>query len=207
MIFNLSWGDKKVNLRMSHVHPNRMWFLSLLFAAIGAMPVMAADETGFALLLESSPADGGSVTPGNGVHRMQIDEAVTLTAVPQAGFRFLYWVGDVMQQGNTETTIHMDGPKLVVAVFVREEFDTKLPVAEIVSGTSDGGLQASPPPLTGAGNVTPAAPPRKSPSTPTPPKSDDFPVPEDKPVPEPTTILLLTAGAMVLGRMRGKLQS
>lgn len=205
MIFNLSRGDKKMDARINHICPNWIWILALLPVVILALPVMAADETGFALLLQSSPVNGGSIVPGNGVHRMQIGRSVPLTAVPQRGYRFLYWIGDVEQTDRirTRTTVRMDGPKLVIAVFERERFEDLLD-SGIVSGSATGGLHQSLNPLTGSGGVNPASPspkyPSGSPTPPTPPESDDFPVPNE--IPEPTTILLLGMGVITARRMQ-----
>jgi hypothetical protein len=155
------------------------------------LPAIAAEteDSGFALLLQSSPADGGNVMPGDGVHRVQIGESIPLTAVPKRGYRFLYWLGDVGQTDRTRTSVRMDSPKLVVAVFEREEFEKLLP-AGIPQGASYGGLYASPP-LTSGGSVTPYNPPVNPPDNP--------PV---VPTPEPVSILLFGLGVFAVSRMR-----
>jgi len=71
------------------------------------------------LLLEKNPAEGGIVTPGSGVHRFCADSEITVTAVPQPGYRFAYWVGEVSQPGESTTRIHLNDSKAVVAVFER----------------------------------------------------------------------------------------
>ncbi|MBN2513510.1 MAG: PEP-CTERM sorting domain-containing protein [Sedimentisphaerales bacterium] len=108
------------------------------------VPVFAADESGYSLLLQSSPVDGGSITPGNGVHKIQIGDQVKVVAVPSTGYRFLYWIGDVGEMGTAQTFVRMDSPKLVVAVFEREQFE-KLPEVGIVGGapSNSGGLVGS----------------------------------------------------------------
>jgi hypothetical protein len=174
------------------------------------MPVMAADVSGYALLLQSSPAHGGKILPGNGVYKMQIGQDVSLIAVPEKGYRFLYWVGDVGQTDMTRTSVLMDSPKLIVAVFERDKFEDMEPALMEAAGEATGGMTQSPNPLTGTGGImgwNPFPSPRPTP-TPT-PESDDFPVPGDpfpvpdkEPVPEPMTLLLLGAPAMALMRMR-----
>jgi hypothetical protein len=110
-----------------------------------AVPACAADDAGYALLLQSSPVNGGNIAPGNGVHKVQIGDQVKVVAVPSTGYRFLYWIGDVGEVGTAQTFVRMDSPKLVVAVFEREQFD-KLPEVGIVGGASadSGGLVKSP---------------------------------------------------------------
>jgi hypothetical protein len=156
------------------------------------LPAIAAEATadsGFALLLQPSPADGGNIMPGDGVHRVQIGGSIPLTAVPKRGYRFLYWLGDVGQTDRMRTSVRMDSPKLVVAVFEREQFENLLPTG-IVSGSSIGGLHASPP-LGSDGGFSPGNPP--------PPDN-----PPDNPpvVPEPVSFLLMGLGLFAVTRMR-----
>ncbi len=51
------------------------------------------DGLGYALLIQQSPPDAGTVTPGIGVHKIGIGQSVQLTAAPRPGYRFLYWLG------------------------------------------------------------------------------------------------------------------
>lgn len=153
------------------------------------LPAIAteAEDSGFALLLQPSPADGGSIMPGDGVHRVQIGDSVPLIAVPKRGYRFLYWLGDVGQTDRTRTSVRMDSPKLVVAVFEREQFEDLLP-AGIPQGASYGGVYASAEPGHG-GSI------EGSNWTPDPPD-------EPKITPEPVSILLLGLGVFAVSRMR-----
>lgn len=99
----------------------------------------AADADGYALLVQQSPPDGGSVTPGSGVHKMVIGETVSLSAIPKPGYRFLYWLGDVSSTGTSDTSIQIDSPKMVVAVFAREDHEEGLPGIRQVEGSIGGG--------------------------------------------------------------------
>lgn len=191
-----------MNYRNNHISLNKILTATLLLAIVLTMPVMAADESGYALLLQSSPAQGGKILPGNGVYKIQIGQDVSLIAVPERGYRFLYWVGDVGQTDMTRTSVRMDSPKLIVAVFEREKFEDMEPALMQASGEATGGMTQSPNPLNGAGGLwgtNPSPSPRPRP-TPT-PESDPFPVP-DKPVPEPMTLLLLGMGSVAVVRMR-----
>ncbi|MGH2271012.1 InlB B-repeat-containing protein [Anaerohalosphaeraceae bacterium U12dextr] len=171
----------------------------LMFVSLG-LSAFAVDDTGYALLLQSSPVDGGRVSPGNGVHRVQIGDQVKVVAVPSTGYRFLYWIGDVGEVGTAQTFVRMDSPKLVVAVFEREQFD-KLPEVGIVGGASsnNGGLIKSP--------SSPSASPVSTSGY-----RGDVDVTyvieddDDNNIPEPATFLLLALGAAAT-RIRCKRQS
>jgi len=98
----------------------------LVVAAVLAAVVAAAaaqEQETYALMVQVSPPDGGSTRPGPGVHRVPINETVTLIAVPAAGYRFVYWLGDVSNADTMQTTTVVTGPKIVVAVFERASFD------------------------------------------------------------------------------------
>jgi hypothetical protein len=189
-----------MNYRNNHMSLNRIATAVLLLGIVLTMPVLAADESGYALLLQSSPAQGGKVMPGNGVFKMQIGQDVPLVAVPEKGYRFLYWIGDVGQTDVTRATVRMDSPKLIVAVFERDKFEDMEPVLLEASGEGTGGMTRSPYPLTAASNLWDSK--RIIDPTPTPePEKEDFQVPGD-PVPEPMTLLLLGMGSVALMRVR-----
>lgn len=189
-----------MKMKMNKIYPTLL-VVSLAFAA--SVSAIAADDAGYALLIQSSPVDGGNVTPGNGVHNVQIGDKMQLAAVPRAGFRFLYWVGDVSQIDTTETTVEMSSPKLVVAVFVREQFEDMLP-AGVISGSATGGTYASSGPSSGGRGYGTAnfIPDFDGFSTPTPPEDDNSVY-----VPEPATMLLLAAGAIALARKQQRVSN
>jgi len=167
------------------------------------------DGLGYALLIQQSPPDAGTVTLGIGVHKIGIGQSVQLTAAPRPGYRFLYWLGDVSATTSAEALVSLDSPKMVIAVFERESFDEDLVGGGPVAGASGrgGGLRSTPNPLTGSFTINPSLP-----------FDDDFPVPRDKnggsipvpgdqtgnenPIPEPATIVLLGAGVIALLRTR-----
>ncbi|MBN1368061.1 MAG: InlB B-repeat-containing protein [Dehalococcoidales bacterium] len=82
----------------------------------------------------------GSVTPANGEHSYGKGTAVNLNAVPDAGYRFDGWTGDVSDTSSASTTVTLDGDKTVIANFSRV-INTKTLTIEV----------------NGAGSVTPAA--------------------------------------------------
>jgi hypothetical protein len=174
-------------------------------------------DNGYALLLEQSPVDAGKITPQVGIYRAELDEVVTLRAIPKPGYRFVYWLGDVTDATTNETTIFVDAPKIVIAVFERSEFELLLE-AGIVSGRGRGGLRWQPdfkPRGGGGGGGGGGQPPREPPEPPEWPEyehefpvpGDPFPVPEpDEEIPEPATIILLGVGAssLMLGQRKRK---
>jgi len=177
---------------------------------------------GTALLLQQSPPEGGKTSPVVGVHHFELGAEVTLTAVPSPGFQFVYWLGDVIDSTENSTTIYLDAPKIVIAVFERSEYEVLI-VEERATSAPGGGLIASPREAMqqgfgGPGGQRPhklrLAKKQEEPE-PEPPKPDfpvpeqgeevpvpeegDFPVPE---IPEPTTISLLAFGSLALLRKR-----
>lgn len=79
------------------------------------------------LLVQQTPNEGGEVTPLAGAYKYDQDSEVTLTAAPNAGYEFLYWLGDVSDQESTNTIVHLDKPKIVVAVFEPVQSDLSVP--------------------------------------------------------------------------------
>lgn len=171
--------------------------LSVLVFLLTACIAVAQDDTGYALLLQSSPQEAGSITPGNGVHKVQVGQTVELSAVPRQGYRFLYWLGDVGAVGTIRTTVQLDSPKMVIAVFERERFDD-LKDANIIAGSAEGGMIGSGNSISSGGSISGGSYPIINPTPgPTPPlDDDDFPVPDD--IPEPTTMLLLGLGVFLI---------
>ncbi len=91
-----------------------------------------------ALLLQQSPADGGSVEPGIGVHRLDGNSQITLRAVPQTGYQFVTWLGEVDEPTAPVTETYMDSPKIVIAVFERVQYDS-IEAAELLFSAPGGG--------------------------------------------------------------------
>jgi len=170
-------------------------------------------DIGYSLLIEQSPIDAGKVSPQTGVYKAGLDEVVTLTAIARPGYQFVYWLGDVTDPTTNETTILVDSPKIVIAVFERSKFDLPLE-AGIVSGLGGGGMLRVPdfrPRGGGGGGGRFRKPPE--PIEPPEPLEHEFPVPaepfpvpenDDEEIPEPATAVLLGLGTLLLSRSRPK---
>jgi len=163
-------------------------FLSLLGIAFG--------RGNYAVLIQESPAGAGEIQPGIGVHDFAADEIVTLTTVPKTGWKFLFWLGDVHDPTQNRTMTAVDGPKIIIAVFGRDEFEMLDPAEAVSIGpgrltprhdTIGGGL---------GGGISPSSQPDYSPYYPPEnPPDDPPPVPE---VPEPATAMILGIGALLV---------
>ena len=91
-----------------------------------------------ALLLQQSPAKGGVITPIAGVYHFELNSEVTLTAVPEPGYQFVYWLGDVSDPAATNTIVYLDKPKIIIAVFEQSEYGV-LAAEEGMPGGGGGG--------------------------------------------------------------------
>ncbi len=209
---------------------NQKMILSFVFSLSVLIPAVSAQAQqidSYALLIQQSPPDAGSVTPGSGVHEMEIGQTVSLSAIPKPGYRFLYWLGDVSVAGTSDTTIQIDSPKMVVAVFTRQAYEQELPGVKIIQGANaagGGGARIIGSPIRSPGSVTPGS--YYDPGDiiynfpeniindddeifddgiPVPGEgADDIPVPgeDGEEVPEPATILLLGLGSAAFFRRK-----
>ena len=159
----------------------------------------SGQEDGTSLMLEITPAEGGSLNIVPGVYSYDRFAEVTLIATPKPGYQFVYWMGNVTDATTGTTTVFLNSPKMVIAVFERAQFETVGLEDGIVGGEGSGGLIRSgelyntPLEDGGGGQVTPKYNP---PPTPTP--NNDVPVP----VPEPVTATLFFAGFLMLAKSR-----
>ena len=183
-----------------------------------------AQTNGTILLLQQSPPNGGAISPAVGVHTFDQNANVTLTATPKPGYQFVYWLGDVSDATASTTAAYLDTPKIIIAVFERIKYDFAL-FEEMPPSRAGGGGSGQPrrssADHTGPGgfggpggrrphkyygpSYEPYEPPDDDPPDddfPIPDDIDDFPVPDPEPIPEPTTGLLLTLGALLARKKR-----
>jgi hypothetical protein len=135
--------------------------------------------------MQESPAGAGEIQPGIGIHTFGVNETVTLNTVPKKGYKFVYWLGDVGDPTANRTTLSVDGPKIVIAVFTRDAYELPSQDPAICQGPE--GLYPRYDSIRG-GDFS------SSPD----PEPPDNPHHPDNPVPEPGTIILFSAGILVL---------
>jgi len=131
------------------------------------------------LLVKQTPPYGGTTIPAVGLHYFDPNALVTLTAIPESGYKFVYWLGDVADPTKSTTVTYLDTPKIIIAVFEHIEYE----------------FVASKQPTYGApgrgGGLTPTAPDyvgrRWQPDT-----TDEIPIPE------PAIFLLFAFAAAIL---------
>jgi len=157
-------------------------------------------ETDPVLLLQQTPPQGGKITPDVGVHHFDLYTDVTLTAVPKPGYIFVYWLGDVSDPAANRTIVYLDTPKIVIAVFERDQYE-HLDLRDCGRSGSLGGVFTSAADygrggFTGGGGKRPE--PRPHNGGPEEIPEPDFPVP----LPEPATVLLLGLGGLTVLRRR-----
>ena len=181
---------------------NRLTALStLLYAlALTASPAYCSEKS-VELVLGQSPADGGIVTPGTGVHHFVTDATIAITAVPQAGYRFSHWLGDVTNPGSKTTQIHLNSSKAVMAVYQAIAGEAGENGYQEEDFTASGGAM-------GSGKIIPtradffmngfSAPGGSVRPKGIKPISNQTTAPA--PVPEPATFVLLGAGSIVFAR-------
>lgn len=159
-------------------------------AVLGLAAGAHGDAPAFDLCIEQSPAKAGRVTPDSGTHRFSANALVALTAEPQPGYQFAYWLGDVTDPTAKQTTVHVNSPKVIVAVFLPAEKD---PFERKLGGGGGGGGDML------AATAVDLSSPGWSPSGGR--KRDTIETPTIH-TPEPATLALLTLGALVLRRRR-----
>jgi uncharacterized repeat protein (TIGR02543 family) len=92
---------------------------SLAFTLLicNASPGAAAGNT---LTLAVNPEGGGTTTPAAGAHSGYTpDTTVSISAVPEPGYRFVNWTGPVADPSSASTTVVMTGDAEVAANFIR----------------------------------------------------------------------------------------
>jgi len=150
------------------------------------------------LFVQQTPTQGGTITPNVGVHNFAPNSQVTLTAVPRPGYQFVYWLGDVGDPAASSTTVFLNEPKIVVAVFERMAQDYCAQGSSARAGGGGGGLFAAEADFGQQGWMgSHSRPVDVNPPTPSLPS---FPAAD---VPEPATLILLGLGAVIARKKIG----
>jgi hypothetical protein len=188
----------------------RKLILATVLAGFAWAPAKAYCQTDRpVLLLQQIPPNGGKITPDAGVHHIELNTSVTLTADPQPGYQFVYWLGDVSDPTSNRTTAYLNAPKIIVAIFERAEYELEdvLEIGPGIPGRFGGARRASAADYSRQGYSGGGA---KRPSTrraSTRPPEPPLPPPEvPVPIPEPATVVLFTIGSLltIAGRRIGK---
>ncbi|MHC4573881.1 MAG: InlB B-repeat-containing protein [Planctomycetota bacterium] len=188
---------------------------SVLFAT--AVTVAALLEPAYCqtessvLLLQKTPPQGGTTTPDAGIHQFNVNSDVAISAWPKPGYQFICWLGDVIDPTVNSTTVYLDAPKIVIAVFERAQYDL-LNLQESPRSASGGGfggdnLAASGASYSRQGFAGSGGGKRQKFSWPNPPAAPligpQEGVDPPSPTPEPATALMLVLGTMFAFRMCG----
>lgn len=166
--------------------------LLLALMIVGAAGSACAQSPAYELCIEYSPLKAGAVTPDTGTHRYQPNSVITLSADPQPGYQFAYWIGDVSNPKAPSTTVRLDTSKIVVAVFKPtpiEETDRKITIGRGGGGSlvpTKADLTSPSFSISGGGGAV---------------RKVAVPVPVIV-TPEPATIFLLALGTFALRRKR-----
>ena len=162
--------------------------LAFIIVAGGMITPVYCQTHNITLLVQQTPNEGGAVSPNAGVYTYQADSEITLTATPNPGYEFIYWLGDVSDHEANSTVVHLNKPKIVIAVF--EQAQGGLDVAGIPGGGGGGMTTAS-----SSGIIQPAG---LSSTTGPRPQSTVYASGVENPpvVPEPATGVLLTLGSI-----------
>ena len=87
--------------------------------------------------LAISAAAGGTTNPSPGTNMYYIGTVVQIEAIPDTGYKFSYWTGDISsgQESDNPITITVDGEKSIIANFVIQQYT--LSIAATSGGTTD----------------------------------------------------------------------
>ncbi len=187
--------------------------LAVAVFCCGLLEPAYCETNGPVLLLQQTPANGGTITPGAGVHHFETNTSVTLMAVPQPSYQFVFWLGDVSDTTSNRTTVYLDAPKIVIAVFERTEYALEqagYAIEELVETTQSipggrGGLMVGAADYARQGAISTANGRRPSVRKPPPSKPPQQEPKIPVPIPEPATVVLLAVGSfLAFARRRPK---
>jgi hypothetical protein len=172
---------------------SRIGSLCIIVTIVSLLKPVDCSAEEISLFVQQTPDIGGAVSPAAGVYRYAQNSQVNLTATPNPGYQFVYWLGDVSDPKSNKTVVLMNKSKIVMAVF--ELTDSALSAGSISGGGGGGaGLVTT---MVDIGN---GAPINTSTGGSKPVYHDQKPV-----VPEPATGLLLGLGSLFIfthGRKR-----
>jgi hypothetical protein len=183
---------------------SRIKHILFLVAFFGSVSPVIAQDDQFALVVHRSPDYGGYVTPLPGVNMSGQYQLVEISATPRKGYQFVYWLGDVTDPAKRNTTVLIDSPKMVVAVFERAEL-----VVLAASGISGiGGSGGGTTDLTSSSSIVSSMGSTAGGSSGGSPQTSEPQYPGggggggEPEVPEPATIAMLGTGVLLIRRRK-----
>jgi len=162
-----------------------LFFCSIVFA-----------QSDYSVLVQESPAGAGEILPGIGVHNFSNNETVTLTTAPRAGYHFVSWLGDVQDPTANRTQLTVDGPKIVIAVFERDEYEALASDSPQIS-VGPPGLFMRSDSYTNSNSVSGSEREHHGDTDTDTEDSEEEDDPVPVPTPEPATLLLFAAGVFL----------
>ena len=182
----------------------RMAFAAVCLIVLGQGTLTAAGMA--SILIQPSPPNGGTVSPGIGIQNVENGSQMTLRAFPKPGYHFVYWLGDVENSTSITTRAQADSPKIIIAIFERVQQEFSI-YEDIINYPTGGPMHFNAADVGGGGAVSGAdgrrpksrgfamPPQEQQDDFPVPETEDDFPVPQ---VPEPATLMLFGLGGLFM---------
>jgi len=120
-------------------------FLGLRAMILAAVVILVSlggsahcQSEGVSLLLQQIPAQGGTITPSVGVHHLKPNSEIILTATAKPGYQFVCWLGDVSDPKASSTIAYINGPKIIIALFERTDYEDLLTQTGAAGGGGSG---------------------------------------------------------------------
>ena len=126
----------------------RVFALGLLLVFSGLFASAYCQAAEVAVLIEQRPPGGGEIAGGTGVRYFPFGSLIRLTAVPKPDYQFLYWLGDVADPLLVNTSAHLDGPMIIVAVYAKvpeDEVEEVNATVGMLPRSAGGGVRAEEP--------------------------------------------------------------